>query len=475
MTERRILQTRNPRTGQFDHSFEATSAAHLATMARSLRQAQARWREIGVVKRVAALREFQRQIGQHEQTIGAALSTDTGRGTLARGEVGGLKRSLDRWCDAAPQLIPAVTAPSSLPGVDIEQTAHPYELVGVISPWNFPLLLSFIDAIPALLAGCAVLIKPSEVTPRFAAAAAQAVNDVPELRDVLSFCPGDGATGAALIPNVDAVAFTGSVRTGRKVLEAAAQQFIPAFLELGGKDAAVVLAGSDLDRACTSLLRASVIATGQACQSIERIYVNAAQHDAFVDKLSAKAAALPLSYPDIEQGIIGPLIFEQQAHIIEAQIHDAIAKGATVHTGGKIERLGGGLWIKPTVVSGVTHDMQLMTEETFGPIMPVMAFDHEDEAIRLANDSTYGLSGAVFGPTIGDAQRVARQLKAGGISVNDAGMTTMLFETEKSAFGLSGLGPSRVGPSGLTRFLRRQSIYLCTGDVMPIEAVTEGR
>ena len=343
----------------------------------------------------------------------------------------------------------------------------------MISPWNFPLLLSFIDATPALLAGCAVLIKPSEVTPRFAAPVAEAIAAVPELHAVLRFVTGDGRTGAALIGHVDAVAFTGSVATGRKVAAAAAGAFIPAFLELGGQDPVVILEGSDVERASTAILRASVAATGQACQSLERIYVNAQQHDEFADLLSEKAAATPLSFPDPHSGIIGPLIFERQAAIIAAHLDDARAKGAIVRTGGEIKKLDGGLYIEPTVLTNVDHGMRIMREETFGPIMPVMAFTSEQEAVELANDSDYGLSGAVFGPDEVSALRVADQLAAGGVSINDAGLTTMIFEEEKSAFRYSGMGPSRMGPSGLKRFFRHKALYLNRGDVLPIDAMAE--
>ncbi len=474
MTDLRQLNVRNPRTGAADYRFVATTADQLATVAASIRAAQPHWRDAGIEHRVAVLRALQHALQAHQAAIVDALSLDTGRRTLAKSEFFGLLASLDRWCVDAPSLLASKTAPAkAMPDVDIEEMVDPYPLLGAISPWNFPLLLSFIDVIPALLAGCGAMIKPSEVTPRFAQAVSAAIRDVPTLCDVLHLCPGDGQTGAALIEQVDVVAFTGSVATGKKVLRAAAEAFIPAFLELGGKDPAIVLAGSDIERATTSLLRACVAATGQACQSIERIYVHDSLVAAFSARLTEKAAAVPLSSADPHAGIVGPLIFERQADIIAQHLADALAKGAVIRTGGTIEHHGGGLWIAPTVVTHVSHDMQLMTEETFGPIMPIMSFSTEDEAIALANDSQYGLSAAVFGPTIAAAQNVARRINAGGISVNDAGMTTMLFETEKTAFGYSGMGPSRVGDSGLTRFLRRKSLYLNAGTVAPLDLMKE--
>jgi len=472
MTE--MLKIRNPRTGESDYTIPVAGEDEIATIAASQRSAQPGWLARGVDGRVEVMKRFQAALAAHEEDIVTALSADTGRRTLAAGELKGLIGSIERWCALAPGLLAESARPSTaMPQVELREQLDPYPLLGVISPWNFPLLLSFIDAVPALLAGCSVIVKPSEVTPRFAAPVGRAIDQVPELAEVLRFITGDGRSGAALIGNVDVIAFTGSVATGRKVAAACAEAFIPAFLELGGKDPAIVLEGSDLERASTAIVRASVSATGQACQSLERIYVHANDHDAFVDKLVAKAAATPLSYPDPTQGIVGPLIFSKQAEIIAAHLEDAIDKGARIHTGGKVEQKDGGFWVAPTVLTNVSHDMQIMTEETFGPVMPVMPFGNEAEAVELANDTAFGLSGAVFGPSEDDALRVARQLKAGGISVNDAGMTTMIFEAEKNAYRHSGLGASRMGPMGLSRFLRQKALYVNRGETLPIQAMAE--
>ena len=234
-----------------------------------------------------------------------------------------------------------------------------------------------------------------------------------------------------------------------------------------------MLPGSDIDRATTAILRASVAATGQACQSLERVYVHDSQYDDFVTTLTAKAEAVPLSFPDPHEGTIGPLIFARQAEIIAAHLADAVAKGATVRCGGEVQQLDGGCYVEPTVLSHVDHSMTVMTEETFGPIMPVMRYSEVDEAVTLANDSIYGLSAAVFGLDMATARDVAHRLNAGGVSVNDAGMTTMIFEAEKSAYGASGLGASRMGASGLLRFLRRKALYQNHGATVAIDSMRE--
>jgi len=469
------LEVRNPRSGAFDYRICVASDATIAPIAQELRDNQSGWKDLGVDGRVDVLRRWQTALADHGPQIVAALSADTGRKTIAASELGGLIASIDRWCELAPGIAAETERPSAaMPHITIRETMSPYPLLGAISPWNFPLLLSFIDAVPALLAGCTVIIKPSEVTPRFAEPVGASIAAVPELAAVLRFISGDGRSGAALINHVDVVAFTGSVATGRNVAMAAAENFIPAFLELGGKDPAVLLEGTDLERAATAILRASVAATGQACQSLERIYVHESQHDEFVELLATKARAAGLSYPDPDSGTIGPLIFDRQADIIRAHLDDAVGKGAVVHCGGEVRELGGGLWIEPTVVSKVEHSMALMTDETFGPVMPVMPFIDEEQAIALANDSRYGLSAAVFGAGEDDAIRVARQIEAGGISVNDAGLTTMIFEAKKSAFKYSGMGPSRMGAPGMARFFRHKALYVNRGDVVQLAVMAEG-
>jgi succinate-semialdehyde dehydrogenase / glutarate-semialdehyde dehydrogenase len=469
----RKLPVRNPRTGQPDYSIDAPDVPELAALAVRLRSAQGAWASAGVARRIAVLKDWSSQLLAQPGPLLDALATDTGRHLLAGQEMRSLAGLVaGNSALAAPALAAVPERESVTPGISLQSQMVPYELVGVISPWNFPFLLSMLDTIPALLAGCAVLVKPSEVTPRFVAPLMASLRDFPELAGVLAFVTGDGQTGAALIEQVDAVCFTGSVATGRKVAEACARRFIPAFLELGGKDPAIVLGSADPDRAAAVVLRASVQATGQACQSLERVYVDQRVESAFLERLVARAEAVPLNYPDSRRGQVGPLIFARQADIIAAQLADAVAKGARILTGGRIENHGGGLWLRPTVVTGVTHDMALMTEETFGPVMPVVGFRNIEEAVRLANESVYGLSAAVLGEEA-EALAVARQLNTGAVSINDGALTTEVFDAEKNAFNLSGLGASRMGPSGLLRFLRKKALMIQRGTPKDMSSLEE--
>ncbi|WP_431923507.1 aldehyde dehydrogenase family protein [Nonomuraea jabiensis] len=445
---------RNPITGQADKPLAPVPPDRLAALAAGLRERQRRW--LGA-DRGEVLSRFAAALAADEELL-AALVADTGRvgeSVLERQIVAGL---IDRWVRQAPALLaPPPEAPASLPGVFVGGDVVPYELVGVISPWNFPLLLGLIDAVPALAAGCAVLVKPSEVTPRFIEPLMRLVPDELPLQVV----EGDGETGAALVELVDAVVFTGSVETGRVVAEAAARAFVPAFLELGGKDPAIVLAGADLERAASAVLWGGTANAGQSCQSIERVYVAREVHDEFLALLVDRAAKVGLT---CEGGSIGPIIGPGQEDVIAAHLADAVARGATVHTGGRIERHGGGHWCRPTVLSGVDHGMLVMTEETFGPVLPVMAVEGPDEAVELANDSVYGLSAAVFAATEEQAMAVAARLRAGAISVNDASLTALVHEGEKHSFRLSGLGGSRMGAASIRRFVRRRAFLVNRSD-----------
>ncbi|MBE9106706.1 aldehyde dehydrogenase family protein [Nostoc cf. edaphicum LEGE 07299] len=457
------IEVRNPRTGKFDYVIIPPPPRLVVQQCKRTRRAQVRWQQLGLEGRIEALQQWKDAILSGRDRLTEALVNDTGRLSASVLEIDSFLSSIDRWCRLAPELLQESAKNTAIPFIALQQTSVPYPLVGVISPWNFPLSLSTIDTIPALLAGCAVIVKPSEITPRFVAPLITALNTVPKLHEVLTFVEGAGATGSVLIENVDLVCFTGSVATGRKVAQAAAKQFIPAFLELGGKDPAIVLESANLELATSAILWSSVVNTGQSCLSIERIYVADSIFEKFYHQLVTKAHRLELAYPTVESGEIGPIIAERQAAVISDHLLDAVEKGAVIHCGGVIEDLGGGWWCRPTVLTQVNHSMKVMTEETFGPIMPIMPFSTVGEAVSLANDSIYGLSAAVFASET-EALEVAYQIDAGAISINDAGLTAIMHEGEKNAFKFSGLGGSRMGAAALKRFMRKKAILIKTND-----------
>ena len=468
-----LIEVRNPRSGEVDYRFNAPSAEELAITLDRLRSAQRAWAARPLTERIEILRRWRSEWVARQAEIARALSIDTGRYLIATSEVQSVTGMIDRWTNLVPTLAAEEELRSpTLPTISYRSQYVPYGLVGIISPWNFPVSLCFIDAVPALLAGCAVFVKPSEVTPRFVAPAMESIAAVPELAAVFHIQPGGRATGEQLVERSDVVCFTGSVATGRQVASNAARHFIPAFLELGGNDPLIITASADLERATDVALRATCLATGQACQSLERVYVDRKIFDAFVKRLVEKASAIAPNWPDIHSGTIGPFIFGKQAETVAAQLADAVAKGAKVLCGGHIEDHGG-KWLRPTVLVEVHHGMQTMSEETFGPVIPVMPFDSIEEAIELANDGVYGLSAGVIAGSLEEAEAIGRQIDAGGISLNDGSLTAMCHEMEKHSFKLSGLGGSRMGPAGYLRFFRRKVLIRQHGQPATMANIAE--
>jgi acyl-CoA reductase-like NAD-dependent aldehyde dehydrogenase len=455
-------KVRNPRNGQFDYTFEIPTAKAVKKTCQILRGGQTDWFSAGIAHRIAGLQAWKIALEKHREALVEAITHDTGRRTESVLEVQLLFSSIDRWCSIADEFFKAtVKKPSSVPFIEIEQAVVPYPLVGVISPWNFPLLLSIIDAIPALLAGSAVIVKPSEVTPRFIEPLMQSIRETPALAKVFHYTAGAGKTGADILKNVDLVCFTGSVATGKKVYAAAARHFIPVFLELGGKDAALVFEGADLDLATSALLWGSSVNTGHSCLSIERIYVQETVFQSFVELLTEKTNRLRFAHPSVSAGQIGPVISDRQVKIIDEHLKDALEKGAILQTGkGYCENIDGGYWCFPTVLTNVHPNMKVMSEETFGPIMPIMPFKTKEDGIALANGSIYGLSGAVFAKTHEEALEIGRHIQAGAISINDAALTAIIHEGEKNSFKASGIGGTRMGPSAIKRFMRQKAFLI---------------
>jgi acyl-CoA reductase-like NAD-dependent aldehyde dehydrogenase len=471
----RWLRARNPRTGLWDAAFPVPDQDHIAGKIAAMRAVQPAWAAAPIAVRADLLRQFAEMLRRVRPDLQVALEADTGRRLISISEIDAVIAAIEGWSALSPRLLTDDwSAGRSNPSLRHRPQWVAYPLTVVISPWNFPLLLALIDAIPALLAGCVVVVKSSEVTPRFAAALQPVIERVEGLTALLWLLPGDAAVGAALIDHADIVCFTGSVATGRVVARQAAERMIPAFLELGGKDPLLVLEGADLDAASDAALRGAVLATGQACQSIERLLVARPLHDDFVALLAEKAKAVRFNWPDIAVGELGPIIFAPQAAVLAAQIEDALARGAQLHCGGRIEHHGGGLWLAPTLLTGVTPAMAVMREESFGPLLPVMAFDHVDDAVTLANDSDFGLSAAVFAGSLDEAEAVGRRLEAGAVSLNDAALTALFHEAPKQSFKLSGLGPSRMGLPGFTRFLRCKALIANHARPLPLSRFSEG-
>jgi len=464
----RILPVANPRTGQIDYQITPPTSEEIAFICDRLRQAQKAWGDETLEYRTAVMQRWAERIAAHRASLIERDSIDTGYCAISKMSPDIVMGNIRNWCTRAPEILQGAKRQgktSIMPTVRYSTDLRPYPLLGVISPWNAPLMLSLIDAVPALLAGCAVIIKPSEVTPRFVEPIMQTIQEVPELAKVLTYVVGDGETGQDIINNADMIVFTGSVPNGMKVAEACARRFIPVYLELGGKDPVIVTENADMGKAATAILRGACFGTGQVCFSIERIYVQEKVHDVFVDSLVKRAEQVILNYPDVNKGQIGPFGTARQAEIVDEHLDDAVKKGAKIRTGGKSMNLGGGRYMRPTVLTDVTHDMKIMRDETFGPVMPVAKYGTEEEAVRLANDSIYGLSAAVIAGTEEEAKRIARRIEAGTICIQDTFLTLFkTYDVESNSFKYSGIGGCRTGPGSILRFFRKQSFLINTAE-----------
>src|SRR3954447_8091776 len=370
--------------------------------------------------------------------------------------------SFGYWAKSAPKHLRDEKVRSHSPfmlGRKLLVRYQPRGVVGVIGPWNYPLTNCFGDGLPALAAGNAVIFKPSEVTPFTTMLMQECMRDAGLPDGVMQVATGGGSTGAALIEHVDYVMFTGSVSTGRKVATEAGKTLTPHSLELGGKDPMIVLKDADLERAANGAVFWSMANGGQICQAIERVYVEEPVYDEFVSKVVEKTRALRQGVPG-EAGSVegGAGTFEPQIEIIESHVNDAVEKGAKVLVGGKRGAGPGRFW-EPTVVVVADHDMKLMTDETFGPVLPVMKVHDEAEALRLANDSRYGLNSSVWTKDLEKGERIASQLQAGSTCVNDAVSNYAAQELPFGGVKESGIGV-RHSAAGIRKYCNAHAIVV---------------
>jgi acyl-CoA reductase-like NAD-dependent aldehyde dehydrogenase len=456
------IDVRNPRTGEIDFHIEASDAAEVAAVAKRLRQGQKAWAALGLEGRVAVMRRWAESLQKHRDAIAAADSIDTGGNNTSQIAVAMAVGLINGTCAQAAGLLAQAHRQGSsplMPHVNFDTLMKPLGLVGVISPWNAPAMLSLLRLIPPLVAGCAVILKPSEVTPRFTVPLRASVAEIPELAAVFEIVNGAGETGAAVVEVSDLINFCGSVPNGRRVAEGCARRLIPCELELGGKDPLLVLDGAEIENAVSATVRGALSGTGQVCFSIERVYVQRPVYDRYLEALKARVAKVEISYPAMKPGALAPFTSPHQSKIVDAHLADAVAKGATIVAGGPSEVLGGGHYMRPTILTGVTHDMDIMRHETFGPVIPIMAFDTIEEGIALANDTEFGLSAAVMAATDEQAREVGAQIDAGNVSLQDAFLTFAAAGAESDSFGASGMGGRR---SGILRYMKRQALLLNT-------------
>jgi acyl-CoA reductase-like NAD-dependent aldehyde dehydrogenase len=336
----------------------------------------------------------------------------------------------------------------------------PMGVVGIISPWNFPLATPADEVVMALMSGNAVVLKPSELTPLIALKIGEIFSRAGLPEGLLEIVTGDGSTGAALIDaGVDKIMFTGSVATGKRVAEAAAKHLTPVVLELGGKDPMVVLADADIENAARGAVWGAFANSGQACASVERCYVHESIAPQFLSRVLAETQGLRQEVGTRQDTDIGAMSNEKQLRIVEDHVADAVGRGANVVIGGKRDNSLGGFFYPPTVLTNVDHGMMIMRDETFGPVLPVMTFKTEDEAIELANDSVFGLTASVWTKDIGRGRKLAERIEAGTVMVNEVLYTHGIAQTPWGGIKDSGYGRTH-GRMGLLELVTPRHIHV---------------
>lgn len=449
-----------PTDGRVIGHYQAADAADVARAVEAARRAGALWARKSLAERLAAVAELRRLILARTDDIVARICEVTGK-VATDALLGELYPVLDlmRYYEReapgilAPRRVPTPALAFPFARARVEQ--RPHGVVAIIAPWNYPFQLAVIPAITALIAGNSVCLKPSELSLPIGDLIAELFDRVEPLRGLLQVLPGAAATGRWLIEaGPDLVFFTGSAATGRDVMRTAARGPIPVVLELGGKDPLLVFADAPFERAVRAAVYGAFLNAGQVCIAVERAFVERAIYPRFVDAVVAATRCLRVG----PEGDVGAISSAAQIEIIEAHYRDAIAKGAKAS--GPLRHEGN--YIHPVVLWDVTPDMRLMNEETFGPLLPIMAFSDEAEAVRLANASSFGLNGSIFTSDLARAERVAAELQLGGCAINDViknvGHPGLPFGGNKG----SGFGRYH-GPEGLLTFSRPVSILFNSG------------
>jgi acyl-CoA reductase-like NAD-dependent aldehyde dehydrogenase len=458
------IRSLNPATGELLGELDcATEAEVLAAVAR-VHAAQPAWDERGVRPRIEIIREFQRLLHARKSEIAAAITREAGK-PLAEALVTEVLVVLDAarfLIDNAWRLLRDEPIPHGNLATKLKRgkiVREPHGVIGIISPWNYPFSIPATETLAALVAGNAVVLKPSELTPLIALELALLLHQAGVPADVFQVIIGEGATGAALLrtaapdAGIDKLVFTGSVTTGKRIAAAAAERLLPIVLELGGKDPMLVLHDADVDVASSAAVWGAFVNAGQACLSVERCYVHRTLYERFAMMCAEKAQRLRVGNGMDKDTDVGPMIHVRQLQTVAAHVEDAKSRGAKILAGGaRLPELGPNFYA-PTVLAGVTREMRILREETFGPVLPIMAFDTDDEAVALANDSEYGLAASIFTRDRARGERLARRIHAGTVMVNDVISCFGISEAPHGGVKASGLGRTH-GRFGLEEMVR---------------------
>jgi acyl-CoA reductase-like NAD-dependent aldehyde dehydrogenase len=458
------IEVENPSTGRVIAAVDVVPPERIPALVARARAAQPGWEALGFEGRAKVFERAQKWMVDNTDRVIRTIVSETGKAweEAQLAEVAYVTGALGFWAKNAPKYLAdekVKTASPFVRGRKLTLRYAPLGVVGVIGPWNYPLTNSFGDAIPAMAAGNAVIVKPSSVTPLSPMLMGEMLRECGLPDGVYQVAPGSGETGAALIDAVDFIMFTGSTPTGKKVMERAARTLTPVALELGGKDPMIVCADADVERAANAAVHYSMQNAGQTCISTERVYVEEPIYDRFVDLVTEKVRGLRQGAPGEAGSVdLGAIIHPPQSDIVEAHVKDAVDKGARVLAGGK-RRDDGGHFFEPTVLVDVDHDMDCMREETFGPTLPIMKVSDSREAVRLSNDSPYGLQASVWTKDAAKGQRLARSIEAGVVTINDAQINYVALELPMGGWKSSGLG-SRHGADGIRKYTKKQALVV---------------
>jgi acyl-CoA reductase-like NAD-dependent aldehyde dehydrogenase len=449
----------NPATGEVLRELECVDEAAVRAVAARGRVAQEEWAAIGIRRRISVLRQFQRILSEKKSEIATAIAREAGK-PIAEALTTEVLVVLDAarfLIDNAYRLLRDEPVPHGNLAAKLKRgqlVREPYGVVAIISPWNYPFSIPATEALEALVAGNAVVLKPSEFTSLVALELESLLHASGVPHDVFQVVVGDGATGEALIHSqIDKLVFTGSVATGKRIAAAAAERLLPVVLELGGKDPMLVLDDANIDVASSAAVWGAFVNAGQTCLSVERCYVDRSLYEEFLRACVEKTKMLYVGKGLDSKTDVGPMIHEGQVQIVQQHVEDAIARGARLLAGGSPRTDLGKNFYMPAVLADVTHEMRIMREETFGPVLPVMAFDTDAEAVRLANDSEYGLAASVWTRDRNRGDRLARRIHAGTVMVNDVVSCFGISEASHGGVKSSGLGRTH-GRFGLEEMVR---------------------